>query len=99
MFINYLLNFIVEKEVDKNKFEPDLKYVFQRHNYPYGKREINYEEIKKNLFHYSYLVADNECKYAAYVHYYYSPDTNQISSNAFVEELDTSKTKTKNTCG
>jgi len=83
-------------EIDTKKFNiPETKYTFEAYNYPQGTREINIENVKKNLFYQSYLVADNQFQYAAYQHYYYSPDTNQISSNFFVEKLDTSKTKVK----
>lgn len=87
---------IEEPEIDTKKFHvPEAKYVFEAYNYPQGTRELNFEEVKNKLFHYSFLIADNNFQYAAYSHYYYAPDSNQISSNFFVEKLDTSKTKTK----
>ena len=85
-----------KSEIDTKKYYvPELKYSFEAYNYPQGKRELNFEDVKKNLFYSSYLVVDNNCRYAAYSHYYYQPETNQITSRFFVEELDTSKTKTK----
>ena len=85
-----------KQEIDTKKYHvPPLKYTFQAYNYPQGKREYNLENIKKDLFYMPYLTVDKECKYAAYPNYYYSPDTNQISSSFFVEELDTSKSKIK----
>ena len=84
-----------KEEKDKKKYIPDTKYVFKRYNYPQGAHELNLEDLKTRLFYYSYLIVDNNCRYAAYVHYYYSPDVNQISSNLFVEELDTTKSKQK----
>ena len=85
-----------EKKAEKKKPKmPDLRYTFERYNYPQGKRELNIEDIKKRLSLYPYVVADNQCRYIAYPYYYFSPDLNQISSNFFVEELDTTKTKTK----
>jgi len=85
-----------EPEIDTKKFNiPEVKYTFEVYNYPQGSRELNFEDVKTKLFYYSYLVADKSFHYAAYSHYYYSPDSNQITSNFFVEKLDTSKTKTK----
>ena len=85
-----------KQEINTKKYHiPPLKYTFQAYNYPQGKREYNLENIKKDLYYMPYLVVDKDCKYTAYPNYYYSPDTNQISSSFFVEELDTSKNKTK----
>ena len=85
-----------KKEEDKNAPKmPELNYVFERYNYPQGTRELNIEGIKKDLYYYSYIVADKDCQYGAYAHYYFSPDSNQISSNFYVEKLDTSLNKTK----
>ena len=84
------------EEKDPKKFyTPEFKYVFDRYNYPQGKRELNVVEVKNKLAYYPYLVADNSCRYVAYPFYYYSPSTNQISSNFYVEKLDTTKTKQK----
>ncbi len=80
---------------DKKHHYPEIGYIFEKYNYPQGKREFNIENIKKNLSEYPIIVADNNCRYVAYSQFYFSPDNNQISSNFFVEELDTSKTKTK----
>ena len=74
---------------------PPPHYVFEKYNYPQGTRKLNIEDIKKKTFSYPYVVADLECRYIAYPQYYYSPETNQISSNFYVEKLDTSKTKTR----
>lgn len=83
-------------EIDTKKFNmPEPKYTFEAYNFPQGSRELDYKDVKNNLFYYSYLVADKNFQYAAYSHYYFAPDSNQISSNFFVEKLDTSKTKTK----
>ena len=85
-----------KEEIDKKKFYvPELKYTFEAYNYPQGKRELNFEDVKKKPHYSSYLVVDNNCRYAAYSHYFYQPQTNQISSTFFVEELDTTKTKTR----
>lgn len=85
-----------EPQIDLKKYHvPQARYAFVPYNYPQGTREINIENVKKNLFYQTYLVADKNFQYAAYQRYYYSPDTNQISSNFYVEKLDTSKTKTK----
>lgn len=83
-----------DKKTEKIKM-PDLRYTFEKYNYPQGKRELNIEEIKNKLALYPYIVADKDCKYAAYPYYYYSPDINQISSNFYVEKLDTSKNRIK----
>ena len=85
-----------KEEVDPKKyFIPEFKYVFERYNYPQGTRELNIEDVKNKLAMYPYLVADNGCRFVAYPFYYFSPNTNQISSNFYVEKLDTTKTKTK----
>ena len=85
-----------KEEVDAKKFYvPELNYTFEAYNYPQGKRELNFEDVKDKLQYSSYLIVDNTCRYAAYSHYYYQPETNQISSSFFVEELDTTKSKTK----
>lgn len=85
-----------KQEIDAKKYYvPELKYTFEAYNYPQGKRELNFEDVKKNPYYSSYLVVDNNCRYAAYSRYYYQPETNQISSRFFVEELDTTKTKTR----
>lgn len=84
-----------EKEADENIIMPKAKYSFDRYNYPQGTRELNIEEIKKNLYSYPYVVADNEVKYVAYPRYYFSPQLNQISSEFYVEKLDTTKAKTR----
>ena len=78
---------------DKNITYPDPHFVFELYNSPPGMREINIDDVKRNLYSYPYIVSDNKCHYAAYPRYYFSPDNNQISSEFFVEELDTSKTK------
>ena len=83
-------------EIDTKKFNiPEAKYIFEAYNFPQGSRELDYKDVINKLFYYSYLVADKNFQYAAYSHYYYAPDSNQITSNFFVEKLDTSKTKTK----
>ncbi len=79
----------------KKFYQPTPHYIFQKYNYPQGKRQLNIEDVKKNLYSYPYIVADINCHYVAYPRYYFSPDVNQISSNFYVEKLDTSKTKTK----
>ena len=84
-----------EEKSTKKYFQPTPHYVFEKYNYPQGKRQLNIEDVKKNLYSYPYIVADINCHYAAYPRYYYSPDINQISSNFYVEKLDTSKTKTR----
>ncbi len=85
----------VEEKDPKKFIIPEFKYVFEKYNYPQGKRELNVVEVRSKLAYYPYLVADNNCRYVAYPFYYYSPATNQISSNFYVEKLDTSKTKQK----
>ena len=84
-----------EKEEDKNIIIPDAKYSFARYNYPQGTRELNIEDIKKNLYSYPYVVADTTVHFVAYPRYYFSPHLNQISSDFYVEKLDTSKNKTR----
>lgn len=88
-----------KEELENNKNEkikmPNLRYTFEKYNYPQGMRELNIEEIKNKLALYPYLVVDKNCEYAAYPYYYYSPDINQISSNFYVEKLDKSKSKIK----
>ncbi len=79
----------------KKYYQPTPKYIFEKYNYPQGTRQINIEDVKKNLYSYPYIVADVNCHYVAYPRYYFSPDINQISSNFYVEKLDTSKTKTR----
>lgn len=71
------------------------RYTFELYNNPPGTRKLNIEDIKKNLYSYPYIVSDSKCRYAAYPRYYYSPDINQISSEFFVEKLDTSKFRIK----
>lgn len=80
---------------DKKYYYPDIHYVFEKYNYPQGKKELNIENIKKNLSEYPIIVADNSCHYVAYTQFYFSPDINQISSNFYIGELDSSKTKTR----
>ena len=84
-----------EKKKQKRFHVPEAKYVFEKYNYPHGKRELNIEDIKRQQYSYPYLVCDINCRYGAYARYYYSPDINQISSEFYVEKLDTSKTKQK----
>lgn len=74
---------------------PEINFVFEKYNYPQGTRTLDIQDIKKKLYSYPYVVADLNCRYIAYPQYYFSPEINQISSNFFVEKLDTSKTKTK----
>lgn len=78
---------------DKKHYYPEPKYVFERYNYPAGSREINIEDVKKNLISYPYIVADINIRYGAYPRYYYNPENNQISSEIYVEELDILRTK------
>lgn len=83
-------------EIDTKKiYIPETRFLFEKYNFPQGKREINIQDVKKNLSFYPYLVANEDCTYVAYPYYYYSPNTNQISSNFYVEKLDLSKTKKK----
>lgn len=82
-------------KTDKKNYYPTPKYIFEKYNYPQGKRELNIEEIKKDLRSYPYLVADKDCHWVAYPRYYFLSEFNQISSSFFVEKLDTSKTKQK----
>ena len=81
------------KKGNRHVHVPKPVYQFKRYNYPAGSRETNLSGIKKSLFVPSFLVADNDCKNAAYSHYYYSPDINQLSSEFFIEKLDTGKVK------
>lgn len=74
---------------------PEPHFVFELYNKPPGSRDLNIDDIKRNLYSYPYIVADNKCHYVAYPRYYFSPDLNQISSEFYVEELDTSKTKVR----
>lgn len=86
--------FKVEKST-KTQFYPEPFYIFERYNYPVGSREFDISDVKKNLYSNPYLIMDKDCRYAAYSKFYFSPDVNQISSEFFVEKLDTSKTKIK----
>ena len=86
---------IKELVSDKKYYYPPAKYIFGKYNYPPGKRELNIEDVKKNLYSYPYLVASPNFKYAAYPRYYFYPEVNQISSEFYVEKLDTSKSKQK----
>ena len=84
-----------EPKSDKKYYYPSFNYVFEKYNYPPGKRELNIDDVKRNLFSYPYLAADPNCLYAAYPRYYFYPEVNQISSEFYVEELDSSKTRQK----
>ncbi len=77
----------------KTYYYPPSHYVFEKFNYPQGKREVNIESIKKDLSEIPYFVADNKVKYAAYTKYFFSPSLNQISSNFYVEKLDENLSK------
>ncbi|MBQ8847728.1 MAG: hypothetical protein IJ003_02145 [Candidatus Gastranaerophilales bacterium] len=83
-------------EIDEKKYYvPEQKYVFEKYNYPQGKRELNIEDIKKKTYSYPYLICDLKCHYVAYPRYYFSYESNQISSNFYVEKLDVAKNKTR----
>ena len=84
-----------KQEIDKKFYTPETKYVFEAYNYPQGTRELNFESVKKDLFYYSYIIADKNFHYGAYSHYFYAPDSNQITSKFYVEKLDTTKNKTQ----
>ena len=83
------------QETDKKFHYPKAHYVFEKYNYPQGKRTHDISEIRNRLIKTPTIVADNSCHWVAYSQYYFSPDDNQISSNFYVGKLDTSKTKTK----
>lgn len=93
--IDRKLEVIEPPKSDKKNYYPEVHYSFEKYNYPQGKRDLNIEAIKKNLNVNPIIVADVTCHKVAYSQYYYSPDINQISSNFYVGELDTSKNKTK----
>ena len=78
---------------DKKHYYPELNYVFERYNYPAGSREINIDDVKKNLISCPYMVVDLNFHYGAYPRYYYNPENNQISSEIYVEQLDNMRTK------
>lgn len=84
-----------EPKSTKKYYQPTPHYKFEKYNYPQGSRQLNIEDVKKNLYSHPYVIADVNCHYVAYPRYYYSPDVNQISSEFYVEKLDTSKTKPK----
>ena len=84
-----------EPKSDKKFYYPEIRYIFDKYNYPPGKRELNIEDVKKNLYSYPYVVADSKCQYVAYPRYYFYPEVNQISSEFFVEKLDMSKSRKK----
>ena len=86
---------IKEPKSDKKYYYPTVNYIFEKYNYPPGKRELNIDDVKKNLYSYPYIVVDSNCEYAAYPRYFFYPETNQISSEFYVEKLDTSKSKQK----
>lgn len=84
-----------EPQSDKKNYYPQAHYVFERYNYPAGKRSYDIRFIKKNLVEHPIIVADSKCHYVAYANYYYRPDIDQIYSDFYVEKLDTTKTKTQ----
>jgi len=89
------LNDYTPKASTKHFYYPNAKYRFEKYNYTQGFKESDLSEIKTKQSVYSLLVADINCRYVAYSRYFYSIDNNQISSNFYVEKLDTSKTKVK----
>ena len=85
---------IEKQQIDVKKYSvPQTRYVFEKYNFPQGAKEFNIEDIKTKLYLRTPPVVNENCEYVAYSYYYYSPDVNQISSNFYVEKLDTSKTK------
>ncbi len=88
-------NYKKDEPQDKKYYVPNPTYRFERYNYPQGTRELNIEDIKKNLYSYPYYVADNSIHYIAYPRYYFFPEDNQISSEFYVEKLDMTKNKTR----
>ena len=78
---------------DKKHYYPEIKYAFERYNYPAGSREVNIDDVKKNLVSYPYIVTDINVRWGAYSRYYFNPENNQISSEVYVEELDNMRTK------
>ncbi len=84
-----------DPESDKKTIYNTPHFVFELYNNPPGMRKLDISDIKKNLYSYPYIVSDNKCHYVAYPRYYFSPDINQISSEFFVEKLDTTKTKVR----
>ncbi len=78
---------------DKNNYIPKPYYIFEKYNYPQGKREPDLTTLKKNLTLTGVLVTDSNVEVGAYVEYYFSPSSNQTSSALFVEELDTTRGK------
>jgi len=87
------LNDFQPPKSDKKHYYPEIKYVFERYNYPAGSREVNIDDIKKNLVSYPFMAVDLNIHYGAYSRFYYNPENNQISSEIFVEKLDTLRTK------
>lgn len=81
------------KESDDKYIYPKPEYIFEKYNYPPAKREVNIDTIKKDLVLVPFFVADNDVQYGAYVKYYFNSNSNQISSNLYVEKLDETKSK------
>lgn len=77
----------------KRNYIPRPTYVFERYNYPQGKRELDLSTLKKNLTYLSPIITDAQVTKGAWVEYYFAPESNQISSAVFVENLDTSRGK------
>lgn len=80
---------------DKKNYYPDPHYVFERYNYPAGKRNYDLRFIKKNLVEHPIIVSDVKCEYVAYANYYYRMDIDQIYSDFYIGKLDKTKTKTQ----
>ena len=38
-----------EPKSDKKFYYPEIRYIFDKYNYPPGKRELNIEDVKKNI--------------------------------------------------
>lgn len=77
----------------KPKESPNNKFV--KYNVAPGEQEVNLSNIKKKQDIRSQGVIDPHFKYMAYGEYYYSPMTDQISSDIFIQELKGGLTRMK----
>lgn len=75
----------------KPKFPPSKKFV--KYNVSAGGNEINISQIKNKLEMRSQGVISPDFKYMAYGEYYFSPSFNQISSEIYLQKLNSGVTR------
>ena len=83
----------VPPKSNKKHYYPSPKYTVEKYNYPQGQRELDLTFLKKRITIHPIIVADPNCEHVAYSIYHYSPDNDQISSELYIGNLDTKKTK------